>query len=73
MALAPPRYFKVKAKRKRRWRNNERKGFYFKRNLCFPLSPEAEDRLCIDDQTYVKEEIIGTSVVLTFYKKEPAI
>jgi hypothetical protein len=60
----------IKFKAKRRWRDNPRKAFYWKRSLAIPLSPEAEDRLGLDDKSYVKEEIQGNAIVLTFYRKD---
>jgi hypothetical protein len=59
----------INVKAKRRWRANPRKAFHYRRNLAIPLSPEAEDRLGLDENSYVSEEIEGNHIVLTFYRR----
>ncbi|GEM_PF-5551400 len=74
MALTTSPQINFKTTKQRRYRQNERRLFYHRRNIAAPLSPEAEDRLNLTPgDTYVKETIAGNTIILTFYRKDITI
>jgi hypothetical protein len=61
-------------KTKRRSRNNKRRLFHFRRNICCPLSPMVEDLLGLrEGDLIVEEQIEGTRITLRFERMERSL